>query len=180
MVRYCGANKKPIYSVKILGNSDMWRIIFEFISVVLQVWKSKRAAPVVTAAVGVVEQLAKTDNVAQTIPVAVTPTVNVNDEQGTKQMSLNILEAGQALATIEQLDANATSLYNYAIALANQAETTYAAQTSAGASKKAAVMAVVGAMAQKLGTDWTTLQPQVSTLIDNAVAAVNVAKTLGL
>jgi len=77
-----------------------------------------------------------------------------------------------AYAVVEDLADAYSKLSPYISKLMALAETTYAAQTSAGASKLGAVLATIKAIAAQLGVDWSAgLEAAITAVIAAAKAA---------
>ena len=93
--------------------------------------------------------------------------------------NFNLANFASALVTVAQKTetavADAKLVYSYAANVIHAAETAYAGQTNAGATKKAAVLAATEAFATSLGANWTLLETGISAWIDVVIAGYNAA-----
>lgn len=93
--------------------------------------------------------------------------------------NFNLANFATALVTVAQKAetavANAKLVYTYAANVIHAAETAYAGQESAGATKKAAVLAAAEAFAASLGANWSLLEAGLSAWIDVVIAGYNAA-----
>jgi len=93
--------------------------------------------------------------------------------------NFNLANFASALVTVAQKAetavADAKLVYSYAANVIHAAETAYAGQTSAGSTKKAAVLAAAEAFATSLGANWTLLEAGLSAWIDVVIAGYNAA-----
>lgn len=67
----------------------------------------------------------------------------------------------------------AKKIYNFAAEMISTVEEAYSAQTSAGATKQAAVLAAVQALVEGLGLDWSTYEASITAFIKTTIAAYN-------
>lgn len=94
-------------------------------------------------------------------------------------MSFNLANLASDLVSVAKSVENAASqaqqIYSYAGKVVAAAETAYAGQTGAGATKKAAVLAAAEAFATSLGANWSLISSALSAWIDVLIAAWNAA-----
>ncbi|WP_347558595.1 hypothetical protein [Robbsia sp. KACC 23696] len=97
-------------------------------------------------------------------------------------MSFSLSTMAAAIASISTIATSAVTLasttvtvaetiYKYGAEMITAAESAYDAQTGAGASKKAAVMAALQAFVTALGEDWSKMASELSSWIDMVIAA---------
>lgn len=88
----------------------------------------------------------------------------------------SIVTAAETIATTTVTAAE--TIYQYGASMIVAAEAAYSAQSGAGATKKAAVLAAVQAVVTALGEDWSKLSAQLSSWIDMVISAWKEASSI--
>lgn len=94
-------------------------------------------------------------------------------------MALTLSAIATALTAVSSAVKASEVIYTAGAQLIQVAETAYASASSAGATKKAAVLAALEALAKDLGTEWSTISAEVSSWIDMVIQTWNVVKNIG-
>jgi hypothetical protein len=148
---------------------------------VLTVARSKFGRPAQSASSTTSESSASPSPHASPITGALA--LSTSSQPGELSMSFlsnfNLANFASALVTVAQKAetavADAKLVYTYAANVIHAAETAYAGQTNAGATKKAAVLAAAEAFATSLGANWSLLEAGLSAWIDVVIAGYNAA-----